>query len=79
VARTLARQGATSINYSTKKGDIIMKKLLNLALGLVALVAFTSISAAQEKKSPSPAAVPEANTVTLSATSSNVISKKAAP
>jgi len=56
-----------------------MKKLLTLALALVALTAFTGLSAAQERKAPAkPTAIPPANKVTLSKTK-NVASLKGCP
>ena len=49
-----------------------MKKLLTLAIAIVALAAFTGLSVAQEKKAggkpAEPAAIPYADKVTLSAT-----------
>lgn len=55
-----------------------MKKLLTLAVALVALAAFTGLSVAQEKKPMTPAAIPPADTLTLSA-AKNVASKTGCP
>jgi hypothetical protein len=56
-----------------------MKKLLTLTVALVFLVAFSGLSAAQEKKPVEPAAIPWADKVTLSATPKNVVSKTGCP
>jgi hypothetical protein len=55
-----------------------MKKLQTLTLSVVVLAAFTGLSAAQEKKLMTPAAIPPADTLTLSATK-NVASKTGCP
>lgn len=55
-----------------------MKKLLTMTLALIALAAFTGLSAAQEKKPVEPAAIPPEDMVTLAATQ-NVVSKTGCP